>query len=175
MAFRRPPPPEDRPGAFLLHWPGPPGDSGGASTPAPDQDSPARTRIIPKDAMEILFLVPFALIWGILQEARHLALIHFPDDDASPSTGHDRKDDSWLDQECGDIPPNALTAGKGETGSSEVAHRGWEDGTRRRDHTKPLPAITDPIRTLPGRCARLIRGGNNVGAIRAKPSRSPSG
>ena len=45
--------------------------------------------------MEILFLVPFALLWGILQEARHLALIHLPDDGEPPPIGHVPGDDSW--------------------------------------------------------------------------------
>lgn len=45
--------------------------------------------------MEILFLSPFALFWGILQEARHLALVHFPDDSGPSPIRHVPENDSW--------------------------------------------------------------------------------
>ena len=55
--------------------------------------------------MEILLVVPFALLWGILQEGKLLARIHFPDDPEEPSRiGHVPRNDRWaLDVERFDL------------------------------------------------------------------------
>ena len=55
--------------------------------------------------MEILFVVPFVLFWGILQEGKLLARIHFPDDPEEPSRiGHVPRNDPWaLDVERFDL------------------------------------------------------------------------
>ena len=54
--------------------------------------------------MEIIFLVPFALFWGILQEAKFLARIHFPDDIELSRIHHVPKHDRWaLDVERFDL------------------------------------------------------------------------
>ena len=44
--------------------------------------------------MEILFAVPFALLWGIPQEARHLVPVHYPGD-VPPPLDHVPQDDIW--------------------------------------------------------------------------------
>ena len=47
--------------------------------------------------MEILFLAPFAIFWGILQEARQLAQIYEADESSGPSRIHHvPKKDSWV-------------------------------------------------------------------------------
>ncbi|MDE0281944.1 MAG: hypothetical protein OXN16_12845 [Gammaproteobacteria bacterium] len=48
------------------------------------------------EKMEILFVVPFALFWGILQEGKQLARIHFPDDMGPSRARHLPKDDGWM-------------------------------------------------------------------------------
>ena len=46
--------------------------------------------------MEILFAVPFALFWGILQEGKLLARVHFPDG-MEPSVARCLpRDDTWM-------------------------------------------------------------------------------
>ena len=46
--------------------------------------------------METVFVVPFALFWGILQEGKQLARVHFPDDMGPSRARHLPKDDSWM-------------------------------------------------------------------------------
>ena len=45
--------------------------------------------------MEVLFVVPFALFWGILQEGKLLAHIHFPDDAEPSRIRHVPRNDTW--------------------------------------------------------------------------------
>ena len=62
---------------------------------APERDIPGRTPYrFQGPSMEILFAVPFALLWGIPQEARHLVPVHYPGD-VPPPLDHVPQDDIW--------------------------------------------------------------------------------
>ncbi|MXY63889.1 MAG: hypothetical protein F4206_13235, partial [Gammaproteobacteria bacterium] len=78
--------------------------------------------------MEILFVVPFALFWGILQEGKLLARIHFPDDMEPSRIVHVPRDDSWtVDFERIDL---LLTPHRRKDDDPEDAARGAFRGFR---------------------------------------------
>ena len=80
------------------------------------------------EKMEILFVVPFALFWGILQEGKQLARIHFPDDMGPSRARHLPKDDGWMrDVERIDL---LLAPDRRKGGDPEDAARGAFRGFR---------------------------------------------
>lgn len=79
--------------------------------------------------MEIIFYVPFALFWGILQEAKYLARIHFPDDIEPSRVHHVPKHDRWaLDVERSDLflAPHKRKGDKPKSAPSERSTGGTE-------------------------------------------------
>ena len=79
--------------------------------------------------MEIIFLVPFALFWGILQEAKYLARIHFPEDIEPSRIHHVPKHDRWaLDVERFDflLVPHRRKKNESKSVRSEQSNGGTE-------------------------------------------------